>query len=345
MNQAGGPLISTRGKEPKHRRKIFQMASAGSLTKLERGVYVDSQTLPYRELADYGMCIAAAAVARPQCLVVGRSAAWVYGLAEVTRWRRKKEREEVELGHTESPRQERTEVAGRAVMHRMVSTDVVRRSRALSWGYGEIKVCGVAEACAQLARWHGIEQAVVAAEDALHRGLINMDEVKGAFARRAHGAPRAKEALNLITRWSESPRESELKVLMKLAGLRAPYQQVSIFRADGKFLGRVDFMFANGVVVEYDGESKHREADLDYAGDYQGEESIRAERQRERLILNEGFTVVRVDKSSFRDGSWVRALKLRLAQWDERPVDLSDVRVSARGKAWKVRGDEGFLRR
>ena len=343
MNTAGGPLISTRGMDQAERRKTHRRAAAGKLLRLERGVYLQTSELAGEGEPTFAQILAAAAVTRPNCIVVGRTAARVYGLAEVTRWRREQKDEPIELGHLEKVQTTENRIGKWVVWHRRL-TPTFTDFRMLTWRYGQIRVSSVAETCAQLARWHSVDECVVAAEDALIRGKVSMGELRRALTRQCKGKQRAMVAHNLITGGSGSPRESELKLEMWRAGILAPHQQVSIFRADGEFLGRVDFLFECGVIVEYDGEGKHDPEIHGVPGDLAGQQSIRAERQRERLITNEGFVFIRIDRVSFRDGSGIRALQAQLAHAAGNPRNTNGCRVDALCKAWLEPGDPGFVK-
>ena len=344
-NIAGGPLISTRGMAAGPRRKVYLQADAGKLIKLERGVYISPEHRILTGEAGLRLAIAAAAVARGGAVVVGKSAATLHGLATGTKSWQQQEAEPAELGYATKPAKPESAVGPRRVQHRRIPQAEFDRFWPLKWEYGEVKVSLPGETCAQIARWHTLDEAVVAAEDALNRRMMTLGELETACTQRGLGSKQTRYALNLITLWSESPRESELKLLMWRAGLPAPFQQVKITRNDGVFLGRVDFYYPGGLIVEYDGQGKHRLAVFDQHGDYQGEESIRAERQRERQLINEGFVFVRVDQSSFRDGSGVAAIRRQLKSVQWAPRDVSSCVVKPAGKAWKAAGDPGYQRR
>lgn len=73
-------------------------------------------------------------------------------------------------------------------------------------------------------------------------------------AGKSAGAKKRQVALALCTPYSESPRESELRTLLILAGLPEPEPNVKIF--DGpRFVARVDLLYrAQRLIVEYDGD-------------------------------------------------------------------------------------------
>lgn len=81
-----------------------------------------------------------------------------------------------------------------------------------------------------------------------------------AIAGANRGARARSEALALCDDGAESPRESETRTLLVLAGLPAPETNVSIY--DGKrFVARVDMLYrAERLVVEYDGEYHQTDA-------------------------------------------------------------------------------------
>jgi very-short-patch-repair endonuclease len=72
--------------------------------------------------------------------------------------------------------------------------------------------------------------------------------------RRENGIVRARRALHLADRRSESIPESELRVWLTVAGL-APDLQVQVFDEQGAFVGRLDLAFSEKkLAVEYDGD-------------------------------------------------------------------------------------------
>jgi hypothetical protein len=104
----------------------------------------------------------------------------------------------------------------------------------------------------------------VAVTDALlswRRPRATLDELHLAHERagRSAGAAVRRQALEMASPRSESPRESELRVLLVVAGLPLPDANVDIF--DGRrFVARVDLLFAaQRLIVEYDGDH-HRDA-------------------------------------------------------------------------------------
>ncbi|WP_426321258.1 endonuclease domain-containing protein [Microbacterium sp. E-13] len=88
------------------------------------------------------------------------------------------------------------------------------------------------------------------------RRIVSWDELQAAHLRatRGRGSRARSAALELCSAGSESPRESELRTILVLAGLPAPETNVEIFDGD-RFVARVDMLYRDArVVVEYDGE-------------------------------------------------------------------------------------------
>lgn len=143
---------------------------------------------------------------------------------------------------------------------------------------------------------------LVAAADfilARRRPLASRDELCDAHIRagRSRGAANRVAALELCTDASESPRESELRVLLFRAGLPMPTANVEIF--DGfRFVARVDLLFASArLIVEYDGDY-HRDPDQ-----WSRDQSRRAE------LESLGYRVTVVTARDFDDpGALVRRI-------------------------------------
>lgn len=90
-----------------------------------------------------------------------------------------------------------------------------------------------------------------------HFSVQDLTTAHLAFAR-GPGARMRQTALQICTPNSESPRESELRALIVLAGLPAPAANVEIY--DGaRFVARVDLLYrSHRVIIEYDGDH-HRD--------------------------------------------------------------------------------------
>jgi len=91
---------------------------------------------------------------------------------------------------------------------------------------------------------------------ARRRPVVSFERLQHAHsaAGRGRGARARAEALLLCSSGSESPRESELRTMLVLAGLPVPETNVEIYD-HGRFIARVDMLYrAARVVVEYDGE-------------------------------------------------------------------------------------------
>lgn len=93
---------------------------------------------------------------------------------------------------------------------------------------------------------------------------------------RGHGLLR--RAVALLDERSESPKESELRVVVIIGGLPAPEANVEIFDENGRFIARVDLLIREfGEVLEYHGDhhrtdrkqwrrDRTREAELEAVG-------------------------------------------------------------------------------
>lgn len=101
---------------------------------------------------------------------------------------------------------------------------------------------------------HGrLRTAVADLDQLLRAGVVDLAELADVVQkRRDHGIVLARQAVLLADPRAESPPESELRVVLALAGL-APEPQVTVHDEDG-FVGRVDLGYRlQKVAVEYDG--------------------------------------------------------------------------------------------
>jgi very-short-patch-repair endonuclease len=157
----------------------------------------------------------------------------------------------------------------------------------------------LALAVVQVAMVEGLVAGVVAADDALHAGLVRRADLEALVP--PDGAPgcrRVRELVARADRWCESPGESRTRLL--LHGLGFEFRsQVGIRRA-GRVLARVDFLVEGRVVVEFDGAVK-------YAG-AQGQAALVAEKAREDELRACGFEVVRLTWRDLDDPALVARL-------------------------------------
>ena len=112
-----------------------------------------------------------------------------------------------------------------------------------------------------LGRRAPLVDAVVAIDEATHRGLVDKDEL--ALFAAAHtggkGIARLRAALDMAEPATESPMETRLRLLIVMAGLPRPAVQVSLHH-EGRFLARPDLLYeAERLAIEYDG-AIHRES-------------------------------------------------------------------------------------
>ena len=131
----------------------------------------------------------------------------------------------------------------------------------------------------------GLRTAVIAADAALHRGLVDLDGLETCRRRLRRLAPRGAALLASLDPASESPGESLQRLV--LGGLGYTVRtQVVIRDAGGAFVGRVDALIDGIVIAEFDGAVK-------YAG-AQGRDELIREKRREDALRALGYVVMRV---------------------------------------------------
>lgn len=158
----------------------------------------------------------------------------------------------------------------------------------------------VAVAIAQMSLGSSIP-ALVCLDRALHEQAVTKDAVLAAgevlgLAPRARA--RLDRLLDLADPGCESVGETRTRVLLVDLGLPLR-SQVDIHDGDG-FIGRVDFLVGERVVVEFDGMIKYGGAD--------GRRALQAEKAREDRLRAAGYVVVRLVWSDLDDAGRVHAL-------------------------------------
>jgi hypothetical protein len=156
-----------------------------------------------------------------------------------------------------------------------------------------IQISTPARTIADLARILPFEQAVVAADAALHMKLATVQQFKDAVAGfgGAPGSRGARRVAAFANRLSESVGESRSRVMMHRAGLPAPELQLDVLDDDGRWLGRSDFAWRRGRVLgEFDGQVKYGR--LLKPGETAGD-AVFEEKRREDALRDNGARVVR----------------------------------------------------
>lgn len=223
--------------------------------------------------------IASAAAAFGEGSVFSHSSAAV--LHEIALWGVPLNRVHITQDRAHGGRSSRTSMAHAA---RLVSSEI-----ACITGYS---VTTPARTVCDLARHHGFETGVVAADDALHRGLLDTAALAAAAsaAQGLRGAAVARAVAHFADGRSESVGESRSRVALAASGIEPVDLQRVIVDRSGRPIARADFYFEGNVVGEFDGMSKYGR--LLRPGQTAGD-AVAAEKLREDRIRSTNRIVVR----------------------------------------------------
>jgi very-short-patch-repair endonuclease len=133
-----------------------------------------------------------------------------------------------------------------------------------------------------LARRLPLIEAVTVLDTALHRRLADLSSLqRWADANRGHrGVAALRRALELAEPATESPMETQLRLLLIHAGLPKPRVQATLRDRSGAFIARPDLYYpTHRLAIEYDG-ATHKD-------------SITGDNRRQNRILDAGHTVLR----------------------------------------------------
>ena len=149
-----------------------------------------------------------------------------------------------------------------------------------------LRVVSPARAIAETACASSYEVGVVLGDAALHRRLVTPESLVLTADRHRlwAGSPAARAAARFADGLSESVGESRLRVLMANHGVPPPVLQAEIREESGRLIGRVDFLVAGRLIVEFDGAEKYGGI-----GDV-----VLAEKSREDRLRACGYRVIRV---------------------------------------------------
>jgi hypothetical protein len=266
------------------RSALLHAVRSGQLLRARDGVFVPADAVagigPHADQRRLRVTTAAAALAVPAAVASHASAAALAGLP-VWRW---PDRPCI----TVPPRH--TGDAGAVHLHRAALPGRYRRRA------GDIARTSVARAFCDLAREHGVENAVVLGDAALHRGVIQLDDLERCRrdCRRWPGIRRAEAALRVVDHRSESPIETVSRLRLSIVGVPAPQLQPTLIGIDGTPLGRADFYWDEfGVVGEVDGKLKYT--------DPTDPEALWKEKRRQEGLEDAGLIVVRWGRAHLGD--------------------------------------------
>jgi very-short-patch-repair endonuclease len=178
---------------------------------------------------------------------------------------------------------------------------------------GGARALTLAVALVQTAAASGVTAGVCSMDAALHDRLVDLDSLAAALDHLpGQLQPRAAAALRCVDPDCESVGETRTRLLLTDLGF-AVRSQVVIRDAQG-FVGRVDFLVEDVVVVEFDGLVK-------YDG-VEGKAALAAEKVRESRLVAAGYQVVRLMWSDVERPAYVaremRAARDRARRWVSR---------------------------
>ncbi|UBQ02303.1 MULTISPECIES: hypothetical protein [Curtobacterium] len=238
---------------------LQQAVRRGELVRVTRGIAVDArawQTASVRERQRVGLEAVMTTVGEWRVLS-HRSAALLWDLPDVDRPDRRVHVTDPLLGTTHSGRRVVRHAAG-------LGADEVTT-------FDGRRVTTLLRTVVDIVRSTSYENGVAVFDHVLHRHLLDVDELRRAFAAwpTPRGMTRARRALRFADGRAESPGESVSRVRIDEDGFPPPVLQ----QAFGPF--RVDFWWPRaGVVGEFDGLEK-----------YDGPEAVRREKSREHELL------------------------------------------------------------
>ncbi len=189
---------------------------------------------------------------------------------------------------------------------RIIEPEVVRLD--------DIRVTTLPRTWCELARTLDVPQLVASGDAAVR--AVGIDQLTASARRHPDRRLHRKlaTALEMLDPGSESPKESELRAIVMLAGLPRPRANVTVRDGNGRFIARVDLMFDEyGEILEYQGD--HHRTDL---------RQWRRDRTREAELEALGHHVTEVTQADLRRPAELVgriAANLRRRGWPAQQVD------------------------
>jgi hypothetical protein len=220
---------------------------SGELARVRPGAYVPSDARLEDPLARHRLLITAALLRTESDATVSHVSAAV--LHRLPVW-------EVPLDRVQLTRARRT--SGR--VGRMVHLHTAPLLADEVCMVGGVAVTSAARTVVDLARTLPFEPAVVLADAALHRQLVDRRALAEALrrARGWQGAPAARRVMTFADGRADGVGESRSRVAMVAHGIPAPCPQWTVRTPSGEFVGRADFGWPElATVGEFDGRVKY----------------------------------------------------------------------------------------
>jgi hypothetical protein len=252
----------------------------GSITPLRRGAFVPTTTLKDLRPEDRHLLnIRAHLAAATSALVVShQSAAVVHGFAMFA--------PELTKVHFTVDR----ESGGRTTKTRHVHANLLTEADVTE--VDGIPVTSADRTVADLLRVLPFEAGVCVGDAALRAGSATVGGVEEALARSgSRGMVKARRTLAFCDARSESVGESRTRVLLHRAKMPAPHLQIEVRNKRGRVIARLDFGYAIGVALEFDGKVKYTKHVK--PGQEPGD-VVFAEKTREDEVRRIGWVVLRV---------------------------------------------------
>lgn len=271
---------------------LGRMARSGEVVRVRHGAYrlpVEAEQTPEER---YAVNVRAVLVSRPRPAWASHHAA--LALAQLPLVEADLERVDVCVRPSRESTKGRSFRRSGVVTHHLPEGD-------LTLQFGSARCVSVESALVMTAGRSGVRTAVVALDAALHRGLVSVGSVSTVLDRgcwQPLARRRGRTALGLVDASSESPGETLTRLL--LTGLGWRFRSQVVIRDAAGFVGRVDFLVAGRVVVEFDGLVKYAGAD--------GRSALAAEKSREDRLRAAGYEVVRLTWADLGDAERVARL-------------------------------------
>lgn len=294
MNTVGGPVITTAKMSGAERQHIIRGWKNDEYVRLAPGFFMEREQ--YEDLGREEQMqarVVAYACTAATTVVVGTSAAHLWGFpVDTDNETLCKERIHLASTSMRSRRMAR-------VHYRKIGRSHENSIVEVETDFGTVQVTDALTTALDLARWSTIDQAVRALDHGLQSSLFTRDELTARLKEMAGvtGIETMRQAAGLASIGSESPRETDVKLLLWRMGLPAPRQQANVSSRRNVWIGRVDFFFPElGLIIEYDGDGKYH--------DPENAESTKAkEYDQHRDYRMNGLVPIHVCDETLRNGT------------------------------------------